>query len=308
MHYMNKKISLIVIIGPTASGKTDLALRLAKKFNGEIISADSRQIYKDLTIGTAKVNGAWKKNIFVSQKIRHFCIDLVSPKKIFTAADFKICADRAIADISARKKLPFVVGGTAFWIDTLVYNLNLPHVPPNHALRKKLEKESVERLFAILKKIDSRRAALIEQKNPRRLIRAIEIAMAIGKTPMIIKKNPYHALWIGIAPHTNKLHISIAARSDLMIRRGLLRETKKLLLQGVSKKRIHELGFEYAAALGVIEKKIPPKDLSRILTRQTMKYAIRQMRWFKRNRNIHWIQTAREAERLIQAFSLSFKK
>ena len=299
---MNKKPSLIVIVGPTASGKTDMALRVAKKFNGEIISADSRQVYKNLAIGTAKVSGGWKKKIYVSEGIPHFCIDVASPKKIFTAADFKTCARIAIAGMCARKKIPIIVGGTGFWVDTLLYDINLPHVPPNVALRKKLEKKSVSYLFDILKKVDPDRAAAIEQKNPRRLIRAIEIAAAIGHTPPMIKKNPYRALWIGVLPRKDILIRSIRARSRAMIRAGLVAETKKLQAKRVSKKRIREFGFEYAAALDVIEKKIPQSRLPEILARETIKYAKRQMRWFKRNADIHWVTTARKAEEYVKKF------
>ena len=299
---MNKKPSLIVIVGATASGKTDMALRMAKKFNGEIISADSRQAYKRLDIGAAKIKGVWRKGVYIAERIPHFCIDLASPKNPFTAADFKTCAEQAIAKISARKKIPIIVGGTGFWIDALLYDINLPHVPPNLALRKKLEKKSVPYLFDILKKVDPDRADSIEQKNPRRLIRAIEIAAAIGHTPPMVKKNPYHALWIGISANKDRLRKSIAARSRTMIRSGLVAETKKLHAIGVSKKRIREFGFEYGAALDVIEKKISRDQLGHVLTRETIKYAKRQMRWFKRNADIRWIKTPRESERLVKQF------
>ena len=299
---MSKKISLIVIVGPTASGKTDLALRLAKKFNGEIISADSRQVYKGLNIGTAKLKGAWKKNIYVAQHVPHFCIDCVSPKKIFTAADFKECAKLAIAGMRARKKIPIVVGGTGFWIDTLLHDLDLPHVPPNERLRKQLEKKTPPQLLLMLARMDPRRAATIEQKNPRRLMRAIEIAQAIGHTPPIVKKNPYRALWLGISPDKDTLAHAIVARSRAMIRAGLVAETKKLQAIGVSKKRICEFGFEYATALDVIEEKTPRNLFLEILARETMKYAKRQMRWFRPNHAIRWITGAKEAEARVTRF------
>ncbi len=299
---MNNKISLIVIVGPTASGKSDMALRLAKKFNGEIISADSRQVYKGLTIGTAKVKGVWKKKTYIFENTPHFCIDMVSPKQLFTAADFKVCAQAAISHIHADNKLPIIVGGTGFWIDTLLYDMNLPHVSPNNILRKKLEKKSVQSLFNMLKKIDSNRADSIEQKNPRRLIRAIEIATAIGKTPSLIKKNPYRALWIGIAPRQDLLNRSITARSCSMVRHGLLQEIKKLLTRGVTKKRICEFGFEYTLALDVMEKKIPTNHLPELLAHQTLRYAKRQMRWFKRNKEICWITKSQKAEQLVKKF------
>jgi len=296
------KISVVVIVGPTASGKSDLGVQIAKKYNGEIISADSRQIYKYLNIGSAKVKGTWKKGIFMFEGVPHFCIDEISPKKIYTASEFKKSAQKAIKDISSRGKLPVVVGGTAFWVDALMYDLDLPEVSPNWALRKICEKKRADELLKMLAKLDPIRAAHIEQKNPRRLIRAIEIAKVLGMVPPIKKSNPYRALWIGIKPSDETLHSRIAKRSSAMIKAGLMRETKKLLLKGVSRKRIREFGFEYADALDIIEKRIKPQDLAGKLTQDTSKYAVRQMRWFKRNSDITWITTARQAQTLMNRF------
>jgi len=300
--HASDKISVIVIVGPTASGKSDLGVQIAKKYNGEIISADSRQVYKDLNIGSAKVKGKWKKGIFVHEGISHFCIDMISPKRIYTASEFKKSAKDAIADISSRGKLSIIVGGTAFWVDTLVYDLDLPEVSPDWELRKELEKKSVDELLKILIPLDPERAASIEQKNPRRLIRAIEIAKALGSVPHISKRNPYRALWIGIFPGEKILQRRMAIRSSAMIKANLIQETKKLLSKGVSKKRIREFGFEYGNALDVIEKNIAPRDLADKLTRDTSKYAVRQMRWFRCNQDIHWIKTLRQAEALVKKF------
>ncbi len=303
--YMNGKISVIVIVGPTASGKSDLGVRIAKKFNGEIISADSRQVYKDLNIGSAKVKGKWKKGVFMCEGVPHFCIDMISPKRMYTAAEFKESAKDAILDIASRGKTPIVVGGTAFWVDTLMYDLDLPEVSPDRVLRKELERKSVDELLAMLNKLDSRRAARIEQKNPRRLIRAIEIANALGSVPPLSKRNPYRTLWIGIMPSEKILQYRIALRCRVMIKAGLIRETKKLLLKGVSKKRMREFGFEYGDALDVIEKNVAGRDLPSKLTRDTSKYAVRQMRWFKRNHDITWISRADKETDLVKAFLLN---
>ena len=123
---MNKKISLIIIVGPTASGKSELAVRIAKKYKGEIISADSRQVYRALNIGTAKIKGKWKNNFFLYKKIPHFCIDIASPKRVYTAAAFKKDAKSAIHAITARRHIPIIAGGSGFWIDALVYDIDLP--------------------------------------------------------------------------------------------------------------------------------------------------------------------------------------
>ena len=301
-YYMNKKISLIVIIGPTASGKSEFAIHLAKKFNGEIISADSRQCYRNLTIGTAKVNGKWKKGFFLYKGIPHFCIDSVSPKRMYTAAIFKKDAQSAIKAITARRHVPIIAGGTAFWINALVYDIDFPHVSPNQALRKKLEKKSCAQLLACLKKMDPRRAAYIEQKNPRRLIRAIEIAKTFGSVPPMTAHNPYCALWIGISRTDSMLRRSIAARSKQMVKQGLIEETKKLLAAGIAKKRIHEFGFEYIAALDVIEKKLAKSQLVETLTQKTVSYAKRQMRWFSHNSDIQWVSSLTQAEQFVRMF------
>lgn len=299
---MNKKISLIVIVGTTASGKSELAIRMAKKFNGEIISADSRQCYRDLNIGAAKVKGKWKNGIFLYKGVPHFCVDIIPPKHVYSVATFKKDAEHAITAITAHRKTPIITGGTGFWIDTLVYDINLPRVPPNQALRRQLEKKSAAQLFMMLKKIDPRRATGIEQKNPRRLVRAIEITKSLGHVPALVKKYPYHVLWIGILRDNAALNRLITARTRRMVRNGLVEETKKLLARRVSKKRIHEFGFEYIAALDVIENRLKPDQLVNTLTQQTIKYAHRQMRWFRRNNNITWITNATQAERYIKKF------
>lgn len=302
---MSSKPKLIIIIGPTVSGKSELAVKLAKKFSGEIISADSRQVYRGLDVGTAKVPGKWKasrqarrivKNTvrvksrtYIYKGIPHHCVDFVPPKKTYTVAEYKKCAEEAIEAIVSHGKIPIVVGGTGFWIDAIVYDLNLPAVPPNRELRKKLEKKTPAALLKLLKKFDPERAQTIEQKNPRRLIRAIEIAKALGRVPKLKRNSPYDTLWIGLTPSYEALPHKIKGRARDMIRCGLVNETKNLLKKGVSKKRIREFGFEYRAALDYIEKKISKKGLYERLAKDTLAYARRQMTWFKKNREIHWI-------------------
>lgn len=308
-----RKPKLIVIVGPTASGKSELAVKLDKTLRqssgrgGEIISADSRQIYRGLDIGTGKVTGQWSPNfrsptsdgsrtsesseVFFYKKIPHYCIDFVSPRRTFTVAEYKKCAQKAIRDITGRGKIPILVGGTGFWIDTVVYNFNLPAVPPNRGLRKKLERKEVPELLKMLQKLDPARALSIEQKNPRRLIRAIEIAKALGHVPKLIKRSPYNILWIGLAPSYKVGLRKIKERTETMIKLGLIPETKKLLQQGVSRKRIKEFGFEYRLALDAADHKLPIKELREKLLSETLQYARRQMTWFKKNKEIHWISS-----------------
>jgi len=311
------KYKIIVIVGPTASGKSELAVKLAKKINGEIISADSRQIYRGLDIGTGKVRGKWTKyekftrsrKFFIYRGIPHYCIDFVSPKRIFTAAEFKKCAINAIKEISNRGKIPIVAGGTGFWINALVYDMPLPEVRPNYKLRRRLEKKNREELLKILQKLDPERAKTIEQKNPRRLIRAIEVAQAIGRVPKLnvakyqnaggrsesgqiinITKNlPYKAIWIGLHPPQKILKKRMCRRVKLMLKSGLIRETKKLIRDGIPKKRILEFGFEYRAALDYVDKKISRKELLERLVHGSLEYARRQLAWFKKNKDIKWV-------------------
>ena len=287
---MTLKQKLIVIVGPTASGKSEFAVKLAKKINGEIISADSRQIYRGLDIGTGKVLGKWIKDKFIYKGIVHHCIDFVSPKNIFTAAEYKKCAQRAIEDIMGRGKTPILVGGTGFWIDAVVFDLKLPEVPPNLKLRKKFEKKSSRELLEILKKLDPRRAKTVEQKNPRRLIRAIEIAKALGRVPVLKKREHYQATWIGIDPDRKTLEKKITHRASQMLKRGLVREVKNLLKKGITKKRIKEFGFEYKTVLDYLDKKVAYREIRSLLVRDTLRYARRQMTWFKRNKEIKWTE------------------
>lgn len=287
---MPKKQKLIVIVGPTASGKSEFAVKLAKKVNGEIISADSRQVYRGLDIGSGKVPGKWIKNKFIYKGITHYCIDFVSLKKVFTVAEYKKCAESAIQDISYRGKIPILAGGTGFWIDSLIFDLNLPEVPPNPKLRRTLEKKTTDKLLKILKKLDPRRAKTIEQKNPRRLIRAIEVAKALGKVPILKRQERFNTTWIGLNPDPETLRKRIERRATEMLKKGLLQETKKLLKKGVPRKRIKEFGFEYKTTSDYLDKKISRAEVQQGLIKETLRYARRQMTWFKRNKEIKWLK------------------
>lgn len=298
----SKKQNMIIITGPTASGKSDLAIRIARKFGGEIISADSRQVYRGMNIGTAKVRGVMKNDAFISGGIPHYCIDIASPKKIVTATDFKQYAQFAVKKIISHHKIPILAGGTGFWVDTVAYDKEYSLVPPNQSLRKKLEKKTPSKLFALLKKLDPHRANTIEQKNPRRLVRAIEIAKALGHVPNIKRSSPYRTLWIGLSPSPKVLKRRIITRTRAMIRQGLIAETKRLLHSGVSEKRIREFGFEYLSALRFIKKEINRSELLEILIRATMQYAKRQQRWFKRNKDIQWISKLQEVQQIVKKF------
>lgn len=177
----DKKTKLLVIIGPTSSGKSELAVKLARRFNGEIISADSRQVYKGMDLGTGKIEGKWKKGKYFYKNIVHHTIDFASPSSQFSSARYKTLTQKTLKDIHRRGKLPILCGGTMHWIDAVVYDQNLPDVKPNAKLRERLGKKSANNLYLELKKLDSARAKTIDKHNKRRLIRALEIIITTGK-------------------------------------------------------------------------------------------------------------------------------
>lgn len=299
-------IKLIAIVGPTASGKSELAVEIAKKFNGEIISADSRQIYKGLNLGTGKVNGKLitrdGKKIFIYKTIPHYCIDCISPKKQYSVAEFAACAKQAIADIAGRGKIPILVGGTGFWVDAVVYNMKFPDVPPNLKLRKILERKNPAELLQMLTKLDPRRANTIEQKNPRRLIRAIEIVRTLGRVPMLNKKSPYHILWLGLQTKKDILRTQIHKRLLQRLRAGMIHEARLLHKNGLSWKRFYELGLEYRALAEHLRGKTTKDGMMIHLERAILHYARRQMVWFRKNKKIRWIQSPHDATRLMEKF------
>ncbi|MEK9134866.1 MAG: tRNA (adenosine(37)-N6)-dimethylallyltransferase MiaA [Patescibacteria group bacterium] len=271
---------LIVVLGPTGSGKSNLAVKLAKKFNGEVISADSRQIYKGMDIGTGKIT---KKEM---EGIPHHLIDVVSPKRRFTVTQYRNLALRAINKIFKKNKIPVLCGGTGFYIQSVVDGIVIPEVKPDWKLRKKLEKKSVKELHKLLKKLDPERAKSIDKFNPRRVIRAIEIIMKTGKPIPELKKNPlpYSVLIIGLKLTKNELEKRIKQRVEKMIKLGLEKEAKKFL----------------APIIGYQEWSLPnPKDL---IIQHTIQYAKRQMTWFKKDKRIIWLKTQKEAEKLTKKF------
>jgi len=282
---MEFKRKIIVILGPTASGKSALALKIAKKINGEIISADSRQVYKGLDIGSGKIT---KKEM---RGVPHHCIDIVSPKKIFTVVDFKKYADKVIEEIFAKNKIPIIVGGTGLYIQAIVDNIVLPEVKPNWKLRKELEKKTTEEMFAILKKLDPERTKNIDAKNPRRLIRAIEIAKKIVKTPKLksMSRRDLDIGQIGIKLPDEILRKNIEKRIKKMLKNGLVAETKKLRKSGLSWKRIYELGFEYKYPALFLRRGISKDEMLAKMLTENWQYAKRQMTWFKRDKRIKWI-------------------
>ncbi|MBI2054513.1 MAG: tRNA (adenosine(37)-N6)-dimethylallyltransferase MiaA [Candidatus Sungbacteria bacterium] len=292
-----RKPKLIVILGPTASGKSALAVKLAKKFRGEVISADSRQIYKGLNIGTGKIT---KREM---RGVPHHLLDIVSPRQNFSAAEYAKKAHALIREINKRNRIPMLVGGTGLYIDAVARGMVFPEVPPNHKLRKKLSKKGAAGLFKMLKRLDPERAATIDRQNPRRLIRALEIVEALKKpVPILQTKSSYQTLFIGIDRTLRELRRRIRRAIETRLKRGLLRETARLLKQDVPAKRLGELGLDYRIAITAIKKEITRDQLSKKLEEANWNYIRRQQTWFRRHRDIHWIKNETEAERLIKRF------
>lgn len=299
---MSKK--LLVIVGPTASGKTKLSIKLAHFFGGEIISADSRQVYKGMDLGTGKVT---KKEM---KGIPHHLISIISPKTKFDVFKFKKLALKAIKDIQKRKKLPILVGGTGFYIKSITDNIILPKVKANYKLRKELENKSREDLFKTLEALDPRRAKSIDRLNKRRLIRAIEIITKTGLIiPLIKSEKPnFDILILGLKKDQNKLKELIEKRLLKRIKLGMIAEVKKLK-ETLSWKRLESFGLEYKYIALYLQNKITKDEMINKIQKESEHYAKRQMTWFKKDpekngtgNKINWINNLSEAKKLTKSF------
>ena len=305
----NRKPKIVVIVGPTASGKSTLAVQLAKKFNGEIVSADSRQVYRGMDIGTAKPEVQRTSGLAViSEGIPHYLINIKNPDENYTVAEYKRDAIKAINKIIKKKKLSILVGGTGLYIKAIVDNLNIPKVAPDFKLRKKLEKEikkyGLNFVFNKLIKLDPEAAYVIDPNNPRRIIRALEIAIKTGKPFSAQRKTGkplFNFIEIGIRLSDNILNKRINKRVDLMIKSGLLEEVKNLVKKyGPKQQSFDAIG--YREIIDFLNGKISLEEATELIKKNTRNYAKRQMTWFKKNKRIHWIRNEKEAEKLIKKF------
>lgn len=290
------KPKVIVILGPTASGKSAFAVSLAKKYQGEVISADSRQVYKGLDIGTGKIT---------TQEMRgvpHHLLDVVNPNRVFTVNSYAKKGKKILSDIQKRKKIPIICGGTGLYIDALLGTISWPEVKPNTKLRKELEKKTAKELFEILQSKDSTRAQTIDAKNPVRLIRAIEIATALGKVPeRSTQISPYTILWIGLKPTDSKLKKKIHTRLLARIKTGMLNEVRDLQKHGLTWKRMESLGLEYRYCSRHLRGLIPIESMLSQLEKEIWAYSKRQMTWFKRNDLIHWFDPDKKQDKKIDS-------
>ena len=315
---MNK---ILVICGPTATGKTSLGINLAKMFNGEIVSADSRQVYKGMDIGTGKdlpknsklktqnsklqlKDQKYQVGDYLFEGISVWMLDVVQPNQEFSVAQYVELAQKIIEDIWQREKLPIIVGGTGFYIKGLTDGIETLGVEPNWELRNRLEKFSVQKLFEILARLDSSKAASMnasDRKNPRRLIRAIEIASKNGGQRTATakagsrcggkdrrQKMTAEILWIGLKAELKNLYRRIDERVDKQTKMGAEEEVKKLIKKGYQ----WDLPAMSAMGYGVWRPYFEGKGtLGEVIKRWKFdehSYARRQMTWFKRDKRVHW--------------------
>lgn len=301
---------IIAIIGPTASGKTDLGIFLAKKFNGEVLNFDSRQIYTKMDIGTAKPVGEWQevdgKKVYVVEGVVHHLMDFVDPGDDYSLGNFKADAFRAIDDILSRGKLPILVGGTGLYFWGVIDNLDLTNTEPDKKLREQLESKTLVEQVEMLKEKDPESAAIIDLKNPRRVLRALEVVLSTGGS-FIARKGKadprYDALQIGLLWDRGVLNTRIDQRAETQIKDGLLEETKKLAeeypwpLPSMSGIGYRQMGYYLRGEMSLPE-------AVEVLKRDTRRYAKRQMTWFKRDQRIIWIDgpDKNRAEELVREF------
>jgi tRNA dimethylallyltransferase len=283
------KIKLVSVVGPTASGKTSLSLEIAKKYNGEIVSCDSMQIYKYMDIATAKPDKS------EMQGIPHHLMDFIEPTDNYSVAEFVKDAHKAIVDISSRGKLPVLVGGTGLYVNSLLNNVQFTEYKADENLRKELMSKSSEELLNTLYKVDRPSYEKLSQEvNHKRIARALEIYYQTGKPKSVIDKealsvpSPYDALKIGLnALDRQYLYDRINKRVDIMVDTGLLDEAKKILKINLSDTASKAIG--YKEFLPYFSGEASLEECKEVLKRETRRYAKRQITWFKRDKEINWI-------------------
>lgn len=291
---------IIVILGPTASGKTELAIKLAKKYNGEIISADSRQIYRGMDIGTAK-----PLNL---KGIPHWLLDIKNPDQLYSVGEYKKEAVKIIRQILKRKKTPIMVGGTGLYIKSVADNLDIPKIEASPALRQKIEKEihkkGLDFVFKKLIALDPEAVYIVDSKNPRRVIRALEITLLTKKPFSQQRKigSPlFDVLEIGIYVPKEKLRKRINQRIDQMLKNGLVEEVKNLIKKyGANQQAFDAIG--YREIIEALDNKTTIEKATQIMKINTWHYARRQMTWFKKDAKIHWPKDYKKIALTIDTF------
>lgn len=287
LHTMMKHISkpkVIAIVGATASGKTAFSIELAKKIDGEIISADSRLVYKGFNIGTAKPSLTERENI------PHHMIDIVEPEFDYSVGLYKNQAEKTITEVISRGKIPIITGGTGLYIDILLKNYDLPQIEGNKELRNELKKLNKEELYEKLLNLDSSASEIINCNDGKKIIRAIEIITTTGKSlkeSRGINKSKYEIEWIGKNFDRKTLYSRIDQRVNIMVENGLISETKQLLEKhGKIPNLINTIG--YREIIGYLDNQYSLDIALELLKKNTRNYAKRQLTWFRKNPEIKW--------------------
>lgn len=290
----NKKKPMIILTGPTAVGKTDLSIQLAKAMNGEIISADSMQVYRHMDIGSAKVTPEGMDGV------PHHLIDVLEPEEEFNVVVFQKLAKEALTGIYERGHIPIIVGGTGFYIQALLYDIDFTENDGDTAIRRELEKlaqtQGAGCLHQMLQEIDPESAAAIHQNNVKRVIRAIEFYRQTGKKISLHneqereKQSPYQFLYYVLDTDRKTLYERIDRRVDLMMEHGLVDEVKHLADMGCTRDMVSMQGLGYKEILDYLSGEIPLEEAVYILKRDTRHFAKRQITWFKRERDVRWLE------------------
>jgi tRNA dimethylallyltransferase len=280
---------LVVLVGPTAVGKTELSLRLCEQFDGEVVSADSRQIYQGMDIGTAKATPAEQA------RVPHHLLDLRRPDQVLTLAEYQQLAFTTIDTVHSRGRVPFLVGGSALYVRSVTAGLRIPEVPPDPVLRAQLEEElaigGLGPLAARLQQIDPATAAQIDLRNPRRVLRALEIVLITGQPKVALEgaePPPYHMLQIALTRERGALHRRIDARVEQMVADGLIEETKKLLAAGYAPNLPAMTSLGYREIIAYLQGHMTPAQAVERIQIETNRFVRHQMTWFRKLPDLHW--------------------
>ena len=298
-----QKNKVIVICGPTASGKTALSIELAKKINGEIVSCDSMQIYKDMNIGTAKPTPE------EMQGIKHYLIGYVSPEERYSVSDYKSDAKKAIKEIIQKGKMPIVVGGTGLYLDSLIYEIEYQDIKLDEEYRKKLEEEveekGIETLYERAKQIDAKAMEKISPNDKKRILRVLEIYHTTGKTKTEQeiesrkKEVEYDYKVYALDWDRQKLYDRINKRVDIMVEKGLIEEVKQILKKYDTFPTAMQ-GLGYKEVVEYIEGKVTKEEMIEKIKMETRRYAKRQLTWFRKNKQTIWLNAEDTIEDNIQ--------
>ncbi|MDR6224281.1 tRNA (adenosine(37)-N6)-dimethylallyltransferase MiaA [Desmospora profundinema] len=289
--------NLLVIVGPTAVGKTALSLELAREFHGEILSGDSMQVYRRMDIGTAKATPEERR------KIPHHLIDLVEPDQPFSVDTFQHLAREAITDIQSRGRLPMMVGGTGLYIQAVTHGYSLPDVKGDPDFRREMEqwadKRGNESLHSRLAEADPEAAQRLHPNDRRRIIRALEIHRETGRPLSEVQqqgKARYRTCWIGLTMPRVVLYDRVNRRVDAMMEQGLLEEVAALREQGVPRDAVSMQALGYKECWMALEGEVSVEEAVEMVKRRTRKFAKRQLSWFRRLKEIHWFDRTQKGQ------------